>query len=178
MNEMKKSPALAGFLSMLPGLGQAYVGYYTQGFIFILIFGACIAAMDHARGIEALLGPFIAFWWFFNIIDAVRKAKLYNAHQMGAAEAKLPTDSPLVGGIILLVIGVILTAHITFDIDMEWLENVWPLGLIAGGLYLVWKYQRAKQELRSPSPYGVVPPPMPDGLPPMPGESTEERREA
>lgn len=175
MNEMKKSPGLAGFLSILPGLGQAYVGYYTRGFIFVLIFGACIAAMDHAEGLGPLLGPFLAFFWFFNIIDAVRSAKLYNAHQLGEPAATLPTDSPLVGGVILLIVGTLLTLRITFDIDMDWLEQVWPLGLVGGGLYLVWKYQRAKQDLRAPSPYTVTPPPMPHDLP---SESPEERREA
>ncbi|MBK8232452.1 MAG: hypothetical protein IT349_05020 [Candidatus Eisenbacteria bacterium] len=159
MNEMRKSPALAGFLSMMPGLGQAYVGYYTQGFINILIFGSCIATMDKVDGIEPLLAPFTAFFWMFNIIDAVRKAKLYNAQAVGEQAAPIPTDSPLVGGVILLLIGFLLTLRITLDVDLEWLEDVWPLGLMAGGGYLVWKYRKAQRELRTTPSIPIAPPP-------------------
>ena len=32
-----KSPMLAGFLSVMPGLGQVYVGYYQVGFVHAII---------------------------------------------------------------------------------------------------------------------------------------------
>lgn len=159
---MRKSPALAGWLSVLPGVGQVYVGYYLQGFVHILIFGSCIWLTDHAEGLEPVVGPFIAFFWIFNIIDAVRKAKLYNMHMLGDREGSLPTDSPLIGGVILLVIGVLALLHQTLGMDMEWVEDVWPLGLIAIGGYLVWKYKRQRSELRNGPPATPwAPPPAP-----------------
>ena len=38
-----KSPALAAILSMMPGLGQVYIGYYQRGFVHILV----IASSHH-----------------------------------------------------------------------------------------------------------------------------------
>jgi|SRR5690606_41689262 len=163
---LRKSPALAGFLSLLPGLGQAYVGYYLSGFINILVVGAIISLLDsrEARGAEAFLGLFLSFFWVFNIIDAVRKAKLYNLFAVGETESPVPTDSPLLGGIALVVIGLLLTLTVTFDIDLDWLEDVWPLFLLALGIYLLWKYRAARKQLeheRAPS-LRMPPPPAPD----------------
>jgi hypothetical protein len=58
----RKSPILASILSLMPGLGQIYVGYYRVGFIHILVVGSCITllnAMD-GDGIAPLLGFFLA----------------------------------------------------------------------------------------------------------------------
>jgi hypothetical protein len=151
MKEQRKSPALAGILSTMPGLGQVYVGYYISGFIHMLVVSGIISTLSssYGRGMEPFLGPFLAFFWLFNIIDAVRKANLYNLHSMGEREEPLPTDSPLIGGVVLLVAGALFTLRITFGLDMDWLAQVWPLALIVAGVYLVWKYRRARRELRS-----------------------------
>jgi hypothetical protein len=155
MLEMRKSPFLAGLLSLLPGLGQVYVGYYVSGFVNVVIVGATITALNsmeghHGSG-EPFLGIFLAFFWLFNIIDAVRKANLYNLYQLGEKERPAPTDSPLVGGIVLVVAGLLFAAKFTFGLDMDWLQQVWPLALLIGGAYLIWKYRRTKRQMRGSS---------------------------
>jgi hypothetical protein len=178
---LRKSPALAGFLSMLPGLGQAYVGYYTSGFINIAVVGAIISLLssNNARGAEPFLGLFLSFFWVFNIIDAVRKAKLYNLFTVGEMESPVPTDSPLLGGVALVVIGLLLTLTVTFDVDLVWLEDVWPLFLLALGLYLLWRYRVARKQLeneRAPS-LRMPAPPAPNRFEssPMEPDSEESR---
>lgn len=178
---LRKSPALAGFLSMLPGLGQAYVGYYTSGFINIAVVGAIISLLssNNVRGAEPFLGLFLSFFWVFNIIDAVRKAKLYNLFAVGEAESPVPTDSPLLGGVALVVIGLLLTLTVTFDVDLVWLEDVWPLFLLALGLYLLWRYRVARKQLENERAPALRMPPPPDpnrfGSSPMEPDSEESR---
>lgn len=156
----RKSPGLAGFLSMMPGLGQAYVGYYAQAFANILIFASGIWLADRAGSLEAFIGPCIGFFYLFNIIDAVRKANLYNRMQLGEREGKVPTDSPLVAGVALLVIGTLAALHFTFGMDMDWLEDLWPFVLIAIGGYFIWRYRRTRSELQSAPPrYTDIAPP-------------------
>src|SRR5512141_1359297 len=86
----RKSPGLAGFLSMFPGLGHLYLGLYQRAFAFGGAFILAIAFTSHGHGGE-FFGPLIAFIWFFAIIDAVRQAKAINRGQLAesgwAAEA-------------------------------------------------------------------------------------------
>jgi len=147
---LRKSPALAGLLSLMPGLGQIYVGYYTSGFVNILTVCALIVALSSSGfgGLEPFLGVFLSFFWLFNIVDAVRKANLVNRHGAGEAAEALPSDSPLFGGILLLVFGLLLTLRITLGIELAFLEKTWPLGVLGTAVYLLWRYARLRRELR------------------------------
>ena len=147
---MSKSPVLAGLLSLLPGMGQVYVGYYVAGFIYLLIVAAMITVLseDSSGHAGPFFGLFLTFFWIFNIVDAVRKAQNYNRLALGEELEKRPTDSPLVGGIILLVMGLILTLEITFNVDLEFLEIIWPLGVLGGGIYLILRYFHTRERLR------------------------------
>src|SRR5512141_274148 len=73
----RKSPGLAGFLSMFPGLGHLYLGLYQRAFAFAGAFCVLIFFNSHGR-MAVLSGPATAFLWFFAIIDAVRQAKAIN----------------------------------------------------------------------------------------------------
>jgi hypothetical protein len=143
---MQKSPTVAALLSLMPGLGQVYVGYYLAGFINIIVVALILNVVTHMHGPgpQAFLGLFLAFFWLFNILDAGRRANLYNRHLVGTREEALPTDSPLVGGIILLIIGLLLTLAITLHVQLHFLETIWPLGLVAAALYLLAKYWRTR----------------------------------
>jgi hypothetical protein len=144
-----KSTGWAAVFSLMPGLGQVYVGYYLRGFIFAIIAFGIIALLSTGEPeLGPFLGPFLAFFWIFNMIDAAQRARMYNAALAGAEEiGKLPSDSPLAGGIVLLVLGLILTLEVTFGVDLEFLAPIWPLAILAGGGYLIWRYWRAKREL-------------------------------
>lgn len=148
---LRKSPALAAILSLLPGMGQVYVGYYVAGFIHIVVVGMIITllARNTFHGHEPFLGLFLGFFWIFNMIDASRRANHYNRHLLGTAERKAPTDSPLVGGIVLLILGILLTLAITFDLELSFLDTTWPLGLLAAAVYMLWKYAKTRRELRA-----------------------------
>src|SRR6266542_4351646 len=73
----RKSPGLAGFLSVFPGLGHLYLGLYQRAFAFAGGFCLLIFFNSHGR-IAPLSGPATAFVWFFAIIDAVRQAHAIN----------------------------------------------------------------------------------------------------
>jgi hypothetical protein len=143
-----KSQVLATVLSMMPGLGQIYVGYYQQGFIFVLIPASIIAllASGSANGLEPLLGMFIAFFWVFNMIDANRRALHYNRCLDGLGAEGIPEDFKMPGakgsipaGIILMALGLLIILDLNFGVSMDWIEDWWPLALVAFGGYLVFK---------------------------------------
>ena len=174
---MRKSPTLAGFLSVMPGAGQVYVGHYIAGFTNILIVGSLITILDSGavHRAEPFFGMFLPFFWVFNIVDAVRRARAYNLNASGTPEDVLPTDSPLVGGVILAFLGLILTLTITFDLRLDWLGNIWPLAVLGAGIYLILRYRKAKDELerramsyaaRSGAPHRPAPVPPPPAFPP------------
>ena len=146
---LRKSPLLAGLLSLLPGAGQVYLGYYVSGFVNILVVAGLIALLnqDALGKWEPFLGTFLSFFWIFNIIDATRRARLYNEFMMGEVPERVPTDSPLVGGVVLLVVGLLLTLQITLGVSVAFLEPLWPLAVLAGGIYLTAKYVRTRREL-------------------------------
>src|SRR5437899_3280361 len=79
----RKSPGLAGFLSIFPGLGHLYLGLYQRAFAFAGAFCLLIFLNSHGR-IAVLSGPATAFLWFFAIIDAVRQAHAINRGYLAA----------------------------------------------------------------------------------------------
>ena len=146
---IQKSTFLAGLLSgLFPGLGQVYCGYYTLGFIYMAVMAGTITVLSSgaSEGMEPLFGIFIGFFYIYNIIDAVRRATFHNRAMAGLAAGELPPDaqmpSPLgslTGGVILIVLGGLLFLNTKFDFSLEWLDEWWPLGMVALGVYLVRK---------------------------------------
>jgi TM2 domain-containing membrane protein YozV len=145
-----KSPALACILSILPGLGQIYVGYYVRGFVHAIVAGILM-------GIIALLEPegetyapfvamFITFFWFYNIIDAGRKASLLNLALAGRETIDLPTDftmpafrGSIGAGLILVGLGFVALLHTRWGVSLEWIREWWPLLPIGLGAWLIVK---------------------------------------
>ncbi|MFO7655044.1 MAG: DUF5668 domain-containing protein [Candidatus Krumholzibacteriia bacterium] len=143
-----KVPQLAAFLSLMPGLGQVYVGYYQQAFLHIATVAAIIAllASGDIPGLQPFFGLFLAFFWLFNMIDAARRASAYNRLLDGLAPEELPEHIALPAGgasrawgVGLIVAGSILFLHTRFDVSLEWLQEWWPLGAVALGVYLLVK---------------------------------------
>ena len=153
-----KSPVAACVLSAVPGLGQIYVGYYLRGFInaavVALIFSLLVstgASDDGDFMLLPLLLIFMIFFWLYNVIDAGRRAALYNEALAGNQEIELPQDlkmpgigGSIFGGLVLVAVGAMLLAHTRFDVSLDWVADWWPaLGILAG-LYLLVKgiYER------------------------------------
>lgn len=154
-----KSPALAAFLSMMPGLGQVYVGYYQRGFIHAAVIGSLVTILSSGtvEGLHPLFGLFMAFFWLYNVIDAARRASLYNDALAGNPSIELPHDfktpgirGSIVGGSIFIAGGFVLLLHTRFGMSLDWMEQWWPVAPILFGVYLV---ARAIQE-RQASPIG------------------------
>jgi len=152
-NVQRKSPALASVLSLMPGMGQVYVGYYRQGFTFIAVFASTIAtlASNRLQGLEPLLGIFLAFFLIFNLIDANRRAHHYNRVMAGLKIDEVPEDFKLPSaggsrttGLVLVAIGVLFILDLNYNVSMEWIEDWWPAILVAIGINMVVKSGRKK----------------------------------
>ena len=155
-----KSPALAGFLSAMPGLGQVYVGYYQRGFAHIAVVSSIIAilASSTVPALEPLLGLFLAFFWLYNMVDAVRRAALYNLALRGTSPGVLPDDfempglkGSILGGSVLIGFGAVLLLHTRFGMSLDWVSEWWPAAPILFGAYLVYKAVRDRPPLTSSS---------------------------
>jgi hypothetical protein len=146
---------LAGVLSgCIPGLGHVYLGYTQRGFLHALIFAGVIAllASGNAHRIEPLFGIFIGFFWFYSLIDAVRRAHLINHALAGVGPVEMPQDIQLpttsgsiFGGVLITVVGLIFLLRTRFDVDLDWLIDWWPAFIVAFGLYLIYKSVRSKR---------------------------------
>ncbi len=143
----RKSPVLALVLSLMPGVGQIYVGYYQQGFTNAIVVASIIALLsaNMVDGAEPLFGLFLAFFWFYNVVDAWRRATFYNNALAGVGPATLPEEfavtsgrGTLAGGIALVIVGAIALSHTLFGLPLEWVEKWWPLALIGAGAWLAY----------------------------------------
>ena len=141
-----KSPAIAAILSMMPGLGQVYVGYYQRGFIHAAVIAGLITllASGSIEGLTPLFALFMAFFWLYNIIDAARRAALYNDALAGNPSIELPRDfgTPGIGGSIfggasLIIAGLVLLLHTRFGMTLDWVEEWWPVAPMIFGAYLL-----------------------------------------
>jgi hypothetical protein len=148
-----KSTILAGVMSMVPGLGQIYTGAYQQGFINIMVVSGVITllASGNAHGMEPLLGIFLAFFWFYSQIDAIRRVQYYNRALEGAGSIAEMEDIKLAGagggtftGVVMVVFGVLALSNTMFDVSLAWLADWWPLGLVAAGVWLIMRARREK----------------------------------
>jgi hypothetical protein len=140
-----KSPALAAVLSLMPGLGQIYIGYYQQGFINILVIASIISLLSRGENfLTPFLALFLAFYWLYNMVDAARKATFYNQVLSGIGSSQMPEGEvlpgargSLLGGAVMIVVGGIALAHTRFGMPLDWIERWWPLALVLLGAYLL-----------------------------------------
>ena len=162
----RKSPAVAGLLSLMPGVGQIYVGYYKLGFVHNVVFGMIIAVLAANGGPLGSLMPtvalFLPFFVIYNIVDAVRRATLYNLALDGVDGIELPemnTSLPKLagsvrGGAALIAVGVVLLSNTLFGVSFGWLASWWPLGLVGLGVYLLVKARQERREADRPADGG------------------------
>ena len=153
----RKSPLFASFLSAMPGLGQVYVGYYQRGFIHAIVVSTLIALLAVDIGPLTPLGAlFLAFFWLYNIVDAGRRALLYNEALAGRTGIELPEDfktpalaGSIPGGLAIAVLGGVLLSHTRFGMSLDWLNAWWPIALILFGVYLVGRSVMARSQTKA-----------------------------
>ena len=149
----RKSPGLAGFLSMFPGLGHLYLGLYQRAFAFAGAFCVLIFLNSHGR-MAPLSGPATAFLWFFAIIDAVRQAKAINSGRLAeggwAPEEQIRRathgTAGLTWGVILVGLGSLWLIDRYVDIDWSFMER-WggPAAFILFGFILIATHVKRKR---------------------------------
>ena len=147
-----KSPVLATILSLMPGVGQIYVGYYPQGFMNAVIVSVTITLLAMGMGsLTPLLAIFLAFFWVYNMIDANRRAQAFNRALDGLDGETLPEDFEMPGlkgstplGVVLIAAGTLFFMDRKLGMDMEWLEEWWPIALVIGGVWLIYKARTSK----------------------------------
>src|SRR6478736_2518964 len=141
----RKSPLLAAFISLLPGMGQIYVGYYRRGFVTAAVL---LLAMYAGSTMHFNVAPVFVlsavFIWLFNVIDAGRTAAMYNLAITGSYSMTMPDDlrfprlgGSIFGGALLLLFGGIALSKTAFGYSLDWLEDWWPAFPVALGAYLV-----------------------------------------
>ncbi|HTL97844.1 MAG TPA: hypothetical protein VL181_03465 [Holophagaceae bacterium] len=146
-----KSPILAGLLSLMPGLGQAYLGFTRLAFIHGLSAAAFIALMSSNRlgGLEPFVGVLMTFFWLYNLVDAHRRALLVNDLVLRTEQPELPdglgqlSSAARIGfGLAFLAFGTMSLLSTRFGVSFEWLLKWWPAAFILLGLWLMVKALR------------------------------------
>ncbi len=156
---LPKNPGAAGALGIIPGMGHLYLGLYQRAAILFGIWVLFISVAGHSHG--PFPGIAIPFWMVFSIIDASRQAKAINA--TGRPESNiLGSDEPvrvsgsLTAGLLLILIGGFLLLDRFVTIDLSFLNDWWPLLLVAFGAWQVYRHYQAKRPAPTPSE-GSVP---------------------
>jgi hypothetical protein len=157
---MKRSPAAAFWLSLLPGLGHIYLGLVGKGAVFALLTVGLIDIVD--RGTDAF-GILVPIYWVFVMLDAHRNAHAINRGDVSGDTFTGPGAKWWGGS--LIVLGVLFLLY-NFDLfDFDWLWQFWPLALIVIGIKLI----------RFPASTSTTTPSAPEPPPPVPETPEEDR---
>jgi TM2 domain-containing membrane protein YozV len=146
---LPKSPGLAAFLSLFPGLGQVYNGQIARAFAFFFSWVGSIYLT--ATGHEFPFAFVIPFVYLYNVIDAWKSASAINQRFLGGraeAEADSTVDSPVWGGLLALF-GVLILLNNLGWLDLERLARWWPVLLIGVGSWFVYESLQKKKALES-----------------------------
>jgi hypothetical protein len=151
------NPAVAGILAgFFPfGVGAVYCSQYAKGLAHLLIFVMLIFGADHAGNWGVFFGLGIAFFYVYQIIDAVRTAHALQAGQpapdpLGLAQTfsmgeRFDSGKVPVGAVVLIGLGVLFLLH-TLGIFENGFERFWPLILIFLGGWMFYRgYERAQR---------------------------------
>jgi len=143
------NPALAGILSIFPGVGSVYSGLYAKGMAHMAIVIGLIWALSSGAGenggLAVVLGLSLGFFWIYQIVDAVRSAKAIQTGQPApdpfglgrtfSTGEKVDTSRIPVGALVLIGLGVLFMLQ---NLGLRWFsfDRFWPLILIAIGAWL------------------------------------------
>jgi TM2 domain-containing membrane protein YozV len=141
---LPKSPGLAAFLSLFPGLGQVYNGQIARAFAFFFAWVGSIYLTS--TGHEFPFAFVIPFVYLYNMIDAWKGATAINQRFIGGRSEPEETgvESPLWGGL-LAVFGVLILFNNLGWLDLERLARWWPVLLIGVGLWFVYASVQKKK---------------------------------
>jgi len=138
----EKSPSLAAFLSIFPGIGSIYNGNFFKGVTYMLLFAVLIVLTSNAHATDGFVfGLMIAGFYIFQIIDSYNEAGKINQNIHGVANPVVnKEDFSLFSAIAVLLVGLIFQLA-NFDIlTYRQVTRLWPLALIAFGVKIVFNY--------------------------------------
>ncbi|HET8715827.1 MAG TPA: hypothetical protein VFM16_08375 [Holophagaceae bacterium] len=144
-----KAPILAGLLSLMPGLGQAYLGFNRLALIHGITAATFVALMSTNRlgDLTPFVGFLMFFFWLYNLVDAHRRAlwvneRLLRAEPETELEDGLGTMTPGAKagfGLAFLAFGTMSLLATRFGVSFAWLARWWPAAFILLGLWLLLK---------------------------------------
>lgn len=142
----RKAPGLAVLFSLLPGLGHIYLGLQQRGIAFFSAFLTSLWLSDHAN----LPGVAVGFTLLYPMIDAYQKACQLTAAEIPPRTASSKRGGSLFLGVFLVIAGALALYNNFYPLDLSFLADWWPLGLILVGIYLLAKDFLAKHQTHTP----------------------------
>jgi hypothetical protein len=122
-----------------------YTGQYAKGLAHLLIFVGLIVGMDQSSPLDTICAFAFAFFYVWQIIDAVRTAKALQLGQpapdpLGLAQAfgageKVDTSKVPVAAVVLIGLGVLFLLQ-TMGVFEFRIQHFWPILLILLGGWL------------------------------------------
>ncbi|MCG2812188.1 MAG: DUF5668 domain-containing protein [Candidatus Aminicenantes bacterium] len=144
-----KSPSLAAFLSIFPGVGAIYNGNFLKGITYMLLFAGLIVLTGNAHEPDSVVfGLMIAGFYIFQIIDSYNEAGRINQNILSEENpAGSKEDLSLFAAIVVLLIGIVFQMA-NFDLlTYRQVTRLWPLALIAFGIKIVFNYFKREEKI-------------------------------
>ena len=140
-----KSPGVAAFLSLVPGLGSAYNGLIIKALVHFAVIVGLWEVSDLFHSGFFGWGGFAAY--VYSMFSAFQDAKRLNLGENLSVEdenlKRLLREKTNVWGTGLIGIGVLTILR--WVLPYSFMSGLWPLLLIGLGVYLLLLYRRAAQ---------------------------------
>jgi len=146
--QKEKSPSLAAFLAIFPGMGAMYNGNIIKGITYMLIFAVLIVLTDNANDPDGVVfGLMIAGFFIYQIIDSYNEASKINQNILAEENpASQKEDLSLFSAVVVLLIGIVFQLA-NFDLlTYRQVTRLWPLVLIVFGIKIVYDYFKKEEK--------------------------------
>ena len=140
------SPALAGILGFIPGVGAVYNGQFAKGILHVVIFGllVSIVAADGTGDLRPMFAFLIILMGIYMPIEAYRTARAIERGEpaeefsgiLSAFGSKKPSPA---GGVALIALGVVFLLNTLGYWRLGDLVRYWPVLLIAVGIFMLYR---------------------------------------
>lgn len=159
-NAEGKSPIIALLLGLIPGLGAAYNGQPVKALVhFVVTAGLWTLADVFHSTLEVTCALASFAFYVYSLYDAFRSAQRQRSGvDLGEEDEQLRqfmrARTNLWGGL-LIGIGALTMLHIRFP---DQTHRLWPLLLVAAGIYLLNEFRRSKNQAPPATTYRTPPP--------------------
>jgi len=140
------SPALAGILGFIPGVGAVYNGQFAKGILHVMIFGllVSIVAADGTGDLRPMFVFLVILTAIYMPIEAYRTARAMERGEpveefsgiLSVFGKKKPSPA---GGVVLIAIGVVFLFNTLGYWRLGDLVRYWPILLIALGIFMLYR---------------------------------------